>query len=75
MKTVCTTEEFGKKAYEEFFKRAHHCFTKEIEDPVKKNKFLLFSTMYGGKQPSRSDIEKKSLKNDARIFFQLFFVT
>ena len=31
--------------------------------------------MYGGKQPSRSDIEKKSLKNDVRIFSQLFIVT
>ena len=31
--------------------------------------------MYGGKQPSRSDIEKKSLKNDVRIFSQLFIAT
>ena len=31
--------------------------------------------MYYGKQPSRSDIEKKSLKNDFRIFSQLFIAT
>ena len=31
--------------------------------------------MYGGKQPSRLDIEKKSLKNDVRIFSQLFIET
>ena len=73
--TVCTIEEFGKKAYEDFVKERINSCTKETEDPVKKNKFLLFSTMYGGKQPSRSDIEKKSLKNDVRIFSQLFIVT
>ena len=75
VKTVCTIEEFGKKAYEDFVKECINSCTKETEDPVKKNKFLLFSTMYGGKQPSRSDIEKKSLKNDVRIFSQLFIVT
>ena len=75
VKTVCTIEEFGKKAYEDFVKQRIKSCKKEIKDPVKKNKFLLFSTMYGGKQPSRSDIEKKSLKNDVRIFSQLFIVT
>ena len=75
VKTVRTIVDFGKKAYEEFAKEHINSCTKEIEDPVKKNKFPLFSTMYGGKQPSRSDIEKKSLKNDVRIFSQLFIAT
>ena len=58
-----------------FVKERINSWTKEIEDPVKKNKFLLFSSMYGGKQPSRSGIDKNSLKNDVRIFSQLFIVT
>ena len=75
VKTVRTIEEFGKKAYEEFVKEHINPCTKEIEDLVKKNKFPLFSTMYGGKQSSRSDIEKKSLKNDVRVLSQLFIAT
>ena len=69
VKIVCTIEEFGKKAYEEFSKGCINSCSKEIEDPVKiEDPVVLFSIMYSGKQPSRSDIEKNSVKNDVRIF-------
>ena len=75
VKTVRTIEDLGKKAYEDFIKERINSCTKEIEDPVKKNKFPLFSTLYSRKQPSRSDAERKSLKNDVRIFSHLFIAT
>ena len=42
---------------------------------MKKNKLPLFSTICRAKQPCRADIEKTSLKNDVRIFSQLFIAT
>ena len=58
VKTIRSIEEFGKQAYEEFFKERIHSRTKEIDDPIKKNKFPLFSTHYDGKHSSKSDTEK-----------------
>ena len=75
VKTFHTIEEFGKKASQEIVKEHINSCTKEKEDPAKKNKFPLFSTIYGGKQPSRSDTEKKFLKNDVEIFSQHFIAT
>ena len=75
VKTVRTIEDLGKQAYNKFIKERIKSSRKEIEDPVKKNKLSLFSTIYRAKQACRADIEKTSLKNDVRIFSQLFIAT
>ena len=75
VKTVRTIEDLGKQAYNEFIEERIKSSRKEIEDPVKKNKIPLFSTICRAKQPCRPDIVKTSLKNDVRIFSQLFIAT
>ena len=57
VKTVRTIE--GKKAYDDFIKECVSSCTKEIEDPVEKNKLPLLRTLYSG-------------RHDVRIFSHLF---
>ena len=75
VKTVRNIEDLAKQAYNEFIEELIKSSRKEIEDPVKKNKPPLFSTIYRVKQACRADIEETSLKNDVRIFSQLFIAT
>ena len=66
VKTVCNIEVLGKQAYNEFIEERIRSSRKQIEDPVKKYKLPLFSTIYRVKQPCRTDREnilKERCKN------------
>ena len=75
VKSVCSIEESGKRLYETFLGERINSRIKDIDDPIRKNKFALFSTPYQRKHPSMSETEKKGLKNDIRIFSQLYIAT
>ena len=64
MKSVRSIEEIGQKSYKNFVEECIKTGTKDLNDPIKKNKLQLFCNHYDENTKSRSDGQKKSLKNE-----------
>ena len=75
IETIRNIETIGMEQYQAFITERLKGSAKDIDDSIKKNKLPLFNSKSLPKQPSKAQIQQKSLKNDIRIFSQLYIAT
>ena len=75
IETIRSIETIGMCQYQAFITERLKGSTKDIDNPIKTNKLPLFNSKSLPKQPSKVEIQQKSLKSDIRIFSQLYIAT
>ena len=75
VKTINEIQIIGKQQADVFFNERLIQKSKNIDVPIKKNKLCLFSSANTSTAQNSTKTEKKQLKNDRKLFAQLYIVT